>query len=179
MSGNGFTYSEAKLSDRLGISRTDIKAIREGSLTAESDWKKIGGEVALTSGGVKRLWRALETRPAGFDLSLCLVSRSAKKNGAVIAPILLGSAAMPIPVEMVVTRICLNTALVQAQQSSGLDRRTQIVWVGRNGNYVVGMRIQVSPKKNTAGVWEMAGPVPQRPWPAHQWNRLQEQHTKD
>lgn len=178
MSSNGFAYSEAKLSEQRGISRTDIKAIRERQLKEGVDWKKVGGEVALAASGVKRLWKELGCRKLPFDLTSCLLAPVKKNGAAAVTPIRLGTAAMPIPVEMVVTQICLNTALVRAQQTSGLDRRTQIVWVGRNFNYSAGMRILVAPKKNMPSIWIMAGPEPRRRLPAQQWNRLQQTPTQ-
>jgi hypothetical protein len=178
---SAFPYSEAKISERIGVSRTDLKAIRDRKLKEGSDWKKVAGEVALSGPGIKRLWQLLETRPAGFELESCLIVARAKKNGAAgngnghgtngDAVILLTHAS--VPVEMVVTRKCLNTAIVLAQQTTGFDRRTQTVWVGKNFNYTPGMNIQVRRKKNVAGVWEMAGPVPMRSYPAQQWNRMQ------
>lgn len=180
MSGAAFTYSEAKLSERLGISRTDIKSIRDQRLTVDSDWKKIAGEVVLSGGGIKRLWRALRERPAVFDLASCLIAPPEKKNGGAVngtngesTEILLGHASMPVPVLMTVTRICVNESLVLAQQTLGLDRRTQTVWVGRNENFTVGMELQVVPKKNAAGIWVMTGPLPQRRYTPDEWRRRQ------
>lgn len=178
MSSATFTYSEAKLSERLGISRTDIKSIRDRKLRADSDWKKLAGEVFLSPSGLKRLWRALETRPAGFDLTMCLVSSPVKKNGAAVngdaqEEILMGHVTMPIPVTMTVTRICDNPSLVLAQQTEGLDRRTQVVWVGRNENFVTAMRISVGPKPDSPGMWRLLGALPQRRYTPDEWSRRQ------
>lgn len=181
MSSDAFTYSEAKLSERLGISRTDIVAIRRKRLREDSDWKKVAGEVVLSPTGVKRLWRALASRPAGFDLGACLISPRAKKNGAGGngangthgTDILLGHPSMPIPVMMTVTRICSNPSLVLAQQTEGLDRTTQPVWVGRNENFIPQMRIRCVPKPDAPAMWRFLGALPQRRYTPDEWSRRQ------
>jgi hypothetical protein len=178
VSSIAFTYSEAKLSDRLGISRADIKSFRDGQLRPALDWKKLAGEVVLSAVGVKKLWRALESRPARFDLAACLISSPGQKDGVPVngdsaTEILLGSALMPIPAMMTVTRICPNQRLVLAQQTEGLDRRTQPVWVGRNENFVMGMRIKCAPKPNAPGMWRFMGVLPQRRYTPDEWSRRQ------
>lgn len=181
MSSVAFTYSEAKLSERLGVSRTHLKSIRDRRLTPDSDWKKVAGEVVLSPSGVKRLWRSLQARPAGFDLAACLISAPAKKNGATGngangshgPDILLGHPSMPIPVLMMVIRVCSNPSLVLAQQTEGLDRRIQPVWVGKNENFGPGMRIKVVPKPDAPAMWRFHGVLPQRRYTPDEWERRQ------
>ena len=174
MSSYAFSYSEQRFCDVTGLSRGNIKAIRDGVLREDRDWKKIGGEVALSAAGIKRLWRSLETRPRAFDLASCLVAPREKKNGANGSQeIRLGTMAMPVPVLMNVTRVCANPGLLWAQRSEGIDRSTHVVWVGRNSNFVPGMKIRVAPKPDAPAMWRFLGSLPQRRYTPDEWSRRQ------
>ncbi|MEP7016022.1 MAG: hypothetical protein ABI925_11325 [Verrucomicrobiota bacterium] len=160
-----FPYSEAKLCDRIGI---PIKPLRDRHLLVDLHWKKVRGEVALSSAGVKRLWRALAERPAAFDLADCLIDAPYKKNGAASEAIPLGDTFSPIPIVATVWRICPNPMVILAIDE---HRARLSVWVGRNENYTIGMKIKIVPKLDKPGFWRMAGPGPQRRYTPDEWDR--------
>lgn len=171
-----FRYSEAKLADRIGVTRGLVKGFRDRVLDPDRDWQKIDGEIALSQRGLKRLWRELRPGVALFDLRDCLLHSLPQKNGAAgivdghtdVDPIIpLGDIKMPIPISATVTTVCLNPRVVVATDPHGLRI---MVEVGRNANFTVGMNIPVVPKKD-AGYWRYTGPMPQRPYTPAEWDR--------
>ncbi len=158
---NGFRYSEARLADCIGVARPDLKGIRDRRLKIDRDWKKVGGEIALSNAGLRMVWHALQIRPHDLDLRECLILNGAKKNGAhsdgpaVGEKILLGSSAMPIPALMRVTRIPANPSLVLCHDQHA---RLCSVWVGKNENFIIGMQLQAA--QGGDGMWRLMGPRP-------------------
>jgi hypothetical protein len=161
-----FKYSERKLARCIGLSRDDLKAVRDMHLELDRDWKKVGGEVALNNGGLRRVWRVLEIKPRTLDLRECLILNGTEKNGAengvspacesaVPEKILLGHQALPIPSVLRVTRIPDNPSLVICHD---LQARLCSVWVGKNENFVVGMSLKAAIGGD--GMWRLLGPRP-------------------
>lgn len=162
---NEFKYSEGRLARCIGLSRDDLKEVRDMHLELDRDWKKVGGEVALNNPGLRRIWKVLQIKPRALDLRECLLLNGAEKNGA-LPPngeqavverekILLGSQAMPIPMVMRVTRIPENPCLVLCHDQHA---RLVSVWVGKNKNFVVGMSLKAA--QGGDGMWRLLGPRP-------------------
>ncbi len=160
-----FKYSEAKLANRIGISRGEVKILRDDHLIEDRDWKKFAGGVALNNRGLKGIWCALRSRPATFDLSQCLIGAS-KKNGSVGElsgasangePIRLGWASMPIPIPMTVIRVTENPYMLLTKDAHGA---LCSVRVGSNANFVVGMEINAAEDRVNAGFYRLLGPLP-------------------
>ena len=149
-----FQYSEALFAQETGLSRTHIRFLREQHLNENVHWQKTRGEIAFSSSAIKRLWRTLRVRPASFDLARCIIGAQ-EKNGA--ESILLGSASHPIPRKMTVFAIPPNPMVVRATDEHG---EPQLVWVGRNFNFVRGDEIEVAPHESQQGFWRLLGPLP-------------------
>src|SRR5437868_3667613 len=96
-----FKYSEAKLAKRLGLTRGEVKFLRQQLVEGE-DWKAIAGngEIALTENAAKKYVAGIENGPRVLAVGDCLVgSTPRKKNGR--APLLL---LPPAPIKMRVLR---------------------------------------------------------------------------
>jgi hypothetical protein len=162
-----FKYSEALLADRLQLSRTDLKFLRDRHLQRDSDWKKVRhGEVLLSASGLKTIWKKIGAgRRHTIELTEIVVgSEIVKKNGVAASdvdagevPIALGDVRMPIPRKMTVTAIPLNPMVVNAVD----EHSTRVlVWVGRNANFVVGDTIDAAPHLTQPGLWRFLGTIP-------------------
>lgn len=139
MSTPAFIYSEQKVADSLGISRTEARAYRS-KLKEGRDWKKGGSEILLSNKGLDRL-----AELCGASLTDGLVqSLAEKKNGA--------------PEKMRVARITDNTRMVYAL-ADGVTG-FQLVHVGNNTNFVVGDAIEVGPHPTQNGIWQLISPIP-------------------
>lgn len=156
-----FRYSEELLAQHLGQSREQLKSIRDQRLQRGRDWDKNGAGVLLSNSGLRVLWREIGAHPTTFDLRECLSAAPRKKNGAEtnVGAIALGSATMPIPVEMRITRIPSNPQVVLCHDA---HNRLQSVWVGRNALFVTGTLLKVVPHPAMPGFWMVKGPLPPR-----------------
>ena len=63
----------------------------------------------------------------------------------------------PAEQDLTVTRFPLNPVLIHAKDSAGKE---QTVWVGRNENYVMGMKIKAVPHPTQKGLLQVVGPNP-------------------
>jgi hypothetical protein len=158
-SSSTFQYRESSVAEQLGLSTADLKRSRDRHLVADSDWKKMAGEICFSAAGLSKLWRLEQVpRPRTLDLSLCI--RGSKKglvarNGS--QPILAGSAALPIPRKFTITLIPPNPRTVLADDEHGLR---QLVDVGNNATFVVGDEIEVAPHRSQLGIWRLLSSLP-------------------
>lgn len=153
---DGFTFSEARFANALGVSRSDLKSIREKNLEKNVDWKRVaGGEIGLTRSALKRLWKKL---PAGktdsIDLASCVLQAPPERHATI--PMQPLDAAR----QMRVSAIPLNPFIVLAEDEHGQVYR---VLVARNSVFARGIEISARPDPNHADIWMIVGPVPR--WP--------------
>ena len=133
-----FIYSEARVAESLGISRTEVRHYRSSELMPGVDWKKERGEILLSDKGLERLSGLCgQALPAGFVQTL------QKKNGG--------------PKKMRVSQIPPNPRMVLAQDD---DSDCHLVYVGNNTTFVVGDEIEVVPHSIQKGIWTHLGQPP-------------------
>lgn len=62
---DGFRFPEKEVAERLGVSREQLKAIREGHMERGADFELAGGQICLSEEGVRKL--AVELGLTGKD----------------------------------------------------------------------------------------------------------------
>lgn len=149
-----FIYSEALLAQRFNMTRPEMKLWRDQHLNKDSDWRESPAGIALSTTGVKKLWRAMGNRPGTLDLSGCLISR--EKNGAAGEAIALGNRHVLVPMKMVVDKIYPNPYLLRGKK----DGAYFDVRVASNLNCWVGMEFEAAPDPEVLGYYRWVGPPP-------------------
>jgi hypothetical protein len=133
--------SEKKLAARLGLTRRDLRSVRKKILDDGDFIAEAGQEITITEAGIEKLEK--ELGPLPLD------------NPPLAVP--LG------PCAMLVTRVCPNHHLIQAQfLVDPRDSRRVFVSVKTNKNFVPGMKITARPKAPGSSAFELVGPCPRR-----------------
>lgn len=144
-----FLYSEAQLAKAIGVSRDEMRDVRELHLDRDSDWKKIRREILLTEAGLRLLVRFfVGTKLFSTDvprLSECLPQKNSA-NGA--------------KKKMRIVAIPLNPRMVLANDSGDPGQEQHLVYVGRNATFVFGDEIEIEPVPGQKGVWQVISAVP-------------------
>lgn len=151
-----FKYSEHRLAEALGVSRADLKFIRDRQLELDRDWKKNGGGfVALAESGVSKILSALGGN-IDVDLGRCLITSDDPHPQTAT----LGLSPLPEKngaVSMTVAKIPLNPRVVLATNDA---RELCTVDVGNSLNFVVGDAISAVPHSAQPGFWRFVGQMP-------------------
>ncbi len=156
---DAFQYSEARLAAHVGLSRDDCTFLRRQHLTADADWKKKAGQIALTKEAIKKLWRAMSNRPSTLVLSECSLAPPEKNgaNGEALA--LEDRVSEANPKLLTVRKIWENPRVLYAADAQG---REMSVIVGNNSHFVVGMQLPAVPDPVHLGFWRLVGHLPPR-----------------
>lgn len=145
MSEPSFIYSEKLVAERLGLSRTNVRELRNLHLEENVDWKKIDGAILLSSRGAFRLAKWVDHDDYDLpDLDGCLASE--KKNGA--------------PAKLIVIAICMNPRMVLANESGDANAERKLVDVGSNKKFALGDAIEAGPHDAQAGVLQLLSKLP-------------------
>lgn len=155
---NGFEFSEARFAVHVGLSRDDAKLLRRQHLAEGEDWAKKHGEIALSRGALKKLWRVLRNAPSTLNLSACALEPLAKKDAAAAALLALPEAVtFERPARLKVKRIYDNTRVLLATDQA---QRDWTVIVGKSEHFVLGMELPAVPSTAHPGYYQLVGKLP-------------------
>jgi hypothetical protein len=150
MSKSAAIYYEAKIAERLGITRDQIRFVREQALKEKKHWRLSGRDVVYTDDGVKKFLRYLAVDLSAADLNSCLVPVREKQKGA--AP---KNAPATGTIELTVKRCFANPKLLLATDSAGNEVRVR---VPRNRNFKVKMKLHA--QRVNESLYKMVGRCP-------------------
>jgi len=144
-----FIYSEARIADAIGVSRDEIRQIRDVHLSSKLHWKKIGREILLTESALKSMID-LFVRTKLFaatppKLSDCLPQKHGT-NGA--------------RKKMRIVAIPMNPRMVLANEAGDPAMDQLLVYVGRNATFAFGDEIEVGPMEGQKGIWQLTSELP-------------------
>lgn len=151
-------YLEQKVADRLGISRRDLKSVRDEILEKETGWRIHKRDVALTLSGLESVLSHLRLSDRGLDFTECAVPvNSEKKDGAE------DIATKEHPhvnglTELTVLRTYPNPRLLQALTDDG-----GLVTVGVKTNLNFRPKMKLKARLIKAGRYELEGRCPRFP----------------
>jgi hypothetical protein len=151
-----FRFYESIIASELGVSRSDLKFWRDKRLKPGRDWKKVGGEIALSLRGIRRVLHQRKVRDP-LEILSRIEKKSAGRNGN-NEIILVGSKTQPIPRHMTVVNVPPNPRVLMAEDEHG---SRELIWVGRNATFAIGDKIEVAPHETQHGVWQLLSPIPQ------------------
>jgi hypothetical protein len=143
-----FKYSEARLADSLGVTRQDLRPIRQRLLREGRDWKKIHGQVLFSEGSTLYIAKAFGVESPNLEALLvpleedpppAIVESNGYKKMRVIPP-------KP-----------LNPRVIYAQDEAG---NKSLVWVGRNDTFCFDDEIEVKPHETQTGILECVSEIP-------------------
>lgn len=151
-------YLEQGVADLLGLSRRDLKSVRDEVLQKEKGWTVHGRDVALTQTGLDRILKQLRLADRPIDFATARVAAASSEKKA--------AADMPGPAaaagndteELTVHRTYPNPRLLEALTNSG-DRVT--VGVKSNQNFRPKMKLRA--RLVRAGRYELEGRCPRYP----------------
>jgi hypothetical protein len=145
-----FKYSEARLTDSLGITREDLRPVRQ-LLKEGRDWKKIRGQVLLSEGSANYIAKAFGNDSLNLDELLPEVAPEvAEANGHAQRKKM---RIIPPP--------SFNPRVVFAQELDAQgDEGKSLVWVGNNKNFCFGDEIEVEPHETQSGILQCVSEIP-------------------
>lgn len=148
---SAFLYSEARLTDSLGISREDLRPVRQ-LLKEGRDWKKIGGEILLTKGSTNYISKAFGGGAPDLE-SLLPVHEAppevAQSNGAVHRKM------------RVIPPMPINPRVVYAQDVDAQGEEGKaLVWVGHNDTFCFEDVLEVEPHETQTGILQCVSEIP-------------------
>lgn len=162
MAETAFHFSEARLAEQLGLSRDEVREVRQQKLARGVDWKNVRGEILLTEAGVSRIADLNHLKQPNLE-SCRAVAREDQSNGQ--------GHRHPLRKQMIVVpRMPSNPRIVCAKERpEDPDEAVSLVWVGRNENFCFGDVIEVEPHETQTGVWQCVSEIPRnRRRPIHQ-----------
>lgn len=153
-------YFESKLSEKLGISRDELVAIRRQLLQKKQEhWKMLGRELVISRAGVDLLLASLiEKTGAGIDLSKilsCAVPQQSTTSKAAPPPQKNGE------VELTVKRLYPNDRLLLATHPETQEQLR--VSVPSNANFRPAMKLKARPQGDPRQPWKLVGRCPRFP----------------
>lgn len=146
-----FLYSEARLTESLGITREDLRPMRQ-LLKEGRDWKKIRGQVLLSKGSANYIARAFGNDSPDLEALLqteALPPEVIETNGQA------GRKKM-----RVVRPMPFNPRIVMAQEIDDPESEKVIVWVGRNETFCFDDEIEVEPHETQTGILQCVSEIP-------------------
>jgi hypothetical protein len=152
-----FRFYESIVAEELGVSRGDLKFWRDQRLKKDRDWKKIGGEIALSLRGIRRVLHEHKVRDPLEALSRIEKKAAGKNGNGPNELILVGSKTHPVPRHMTIINVPMNPRVVLAVDEYG---SRELIWVGRNSNFAIGDKIDVAPHETQEGIWQLLSALP-------------------
>lgn len=154
-----FKYSEKKIAARLGLSRGDMKFLRD-QLTEGEHWERTGGngEIGLTKIAVQRICRTLESPPTCVVVGDCTLTPPPEKKKGGKAPVL---ALPPAPITMRVLRKVPNPRVLDAVDPHGAVHH---VIVGDSAPYAYDAVFTALPSLRFLGFYEVVKPPERSRW---------------
>jgi hypothetical protein len=154
-------YPEPMVARTVGLSRSQLKALRDENLTREVDWVLVNAVVTYSPAGLEKLLRAAGLDAGDFAWpgreAMPAPALVAEEGAALAGDPVAATPAVPPLVELRVRNVCGNPILVFAATPEG---EVVKVRVRTNTNFLPGMPIRARAPQSPGGLWHHEGACP-------------------